>query len=398
MTNRERERRTLDFQKSEDRGAVEETFYPWVLTTQRFIKEGMPVDIANGARDITNDLDGNVENQKEKYFPVAWGEGVMKYEKYLGFDPVRRIHFVLPFRRFEEKIIEDTPEHIVRQDVFGRYLELKKGGLVETEYRSVIDPEHPEQWEKLKAHAMKELEQYTDEAINKAYAPLKEGHDRGEYSIRLHLEGFFWTARELMNFEPVLYAFYDQPELLHDINDFICWVYKEKAMKVIDILQPDVVYFNEDLSGVNGPLISPDTFDEFVGAYYKELIPMMKERGVGNVIVDTDGEFEALIPNFIAAGVDGFLPMDVNAGMDIVKIRQKFPKLKFIGGYNKLEIAKGKEAIDAEFERILPVIRGGGYIPGADHQVPPSASLENYMYYIKRLTELMHQAGADLPD
>ena len=167
-------------------------------------------------------------------------------------------------------------------------------------------------------------------------------------------------------------------------------------MKVIEILQPDVVYFNEDLSGVNGPLISPDTFDEFVGSYYRELIPMMKERGVGNVIVDTDGEFETLIPNFIAAGVDGFLPMDVNAGMDIVKIRQQFPKLKFIGGYNKLEIAKGKEAIDAEFDRILPVIRGGGYIPGADHQVPPSASLEDYRYYIHRLSEVMKQAGADI--
>ena len=73
MTNRERERRTLDFQKAEERGAVEETFYPWVLTTQRFIKEGMPADIANGARDITNDLDGNAENQKEKYFRyIRW--------------------------------------------------------------------------------------------------------------------------------------------------------------------------------------------------------------------------------------------------------------------------------------------------------------------------------------
>lgn len=399
MTNRERERKTLDFAKQSEldgRGSIEETFYPWVLTTQRFKKEGMPADIADGARDITNDLDGNAESQKEKYFPVAWGEGVMEYEKYLGFDPVRRIHFVLPFRRFEEKIIEKTPEHTVRQDVFGRYLELKTGGQVETEYRSVVDPDEPEQWEKLKAHAMKELELYTDEAIYQAYAPLKEGHDRGDYSIRLHLEGFFWTPRELMNFEPVLYAFYDAPELLHDINDFICQVYKEKAMKVIEILQPDVVYFNEDLSGVNGPLISPDTFDEFVGSYYRELIPMLKERGVGNVIVDTDGQFEALIPNFIAAGVDGFLPMDVNAGMDIVKIREKFPKLKFIGGYNKLEIAKGKEAIDAEFDRILPVIRGGGYIPGADHQVPPSASLEDYRYYIHRLSEVMKQAGADI--
>ena len=88
--------------------------------------------------------------------------------------------------------------------------------------------------------------------------------------------------------------------------------------------------------------------------------------------------------------------MDVNAGMDIVKIRRQFPGLKFIGGYNKLMIAEGKEAIDAEFARILPVIRGGGYIPGADHQVPPSASLENYRYYIQRLSEVMEQAGADI--
>ena len=396
MTNRERERKTLDFGRPEGRGSVEETFYPWVSTARRYKSEGMPATIADGARDITNDLDGNTEGQKEKYFPVAWGEGVMAYETYLGFDPVRRIHFVLPFRRFEEKIIEATPEHVVRQDVFGRYLERKKNGLVETEYKPVINPEKPEEWERLKAHALKELESYTDEAIERAYMPLKAGHDRGDYSVRLHLEGFFWTPRELMNFEPVLYAFYDQPELLHDINDFICKVYREKAMKAIEIIEPDVVYFNEDLSGVNGPLISPECFDEFVGAYYRELIPMMKERGVGNVIVDTDGEFEKLIPNFIAAGVDGFLPMDVNAGMDIVKIRRQFPKLKFIGGYNKLMIAEGKEAIDAEFARILPVIRGGGYIPGADHQVPPSASLENYRYYIKRLSEVMRQAGADI--
>ena len=94
--------------------------------------------------------------------------------------------------------------------------------------------------------------------------------------------------------------------------------------------------------------------------------------------------------------MDGFLPMDVNAGMDIVKVREKFPRVKFIGAFNKLEIDKGKEAIDREFARILPVIRQGGYLPGADHQVAPSASYENYLYYISRLKEMMKQAGADI--
>ena len=120
---------------------------------------------------------------------------------------------------------------------------------------------------------------------------------------------------------------------------------------------------------------------------------MLRTHGVGNVFVDTDGDFMKAIPVFLDAGVDGFLPMDVNAGMDIVKVRQQFPKLKIIGGYNKLEIEKGPAAIDAEFARILPVVRQGGYIVGADHQVPPSASLENYKYYIARLREVMAQCG-----
>lgn len=87
--------------------------------------------------------------------------------------------------------------------------------------------------------------------------------------------------------------------------------------------------------------------------------------------------------------------MDVNAGMDIVEVRKKYPKLKFIGAYNKLEIEKGKEAIDKEFERILPVVRQGGYVPGADHQVTPDTSFENYKYYITKLKEAMMQSGAD---
>ena len=395
MTNREREQATLNFQKPEGRGTVAETFYPWVLTTNRFKEEGMPAEIADGAKDITNNIVGNKANQTEKYLAAEWGRGVMEYEQYLGFDPVRRIHFVLPFRRFEEKIIEETPEHIIKQDIYGRQVIKNTGSDLELDYKPVI--ETMEDWENLKLHAEKELEAYfSDEQIEAAYGHLAEGHNRGDYSIRLNIEGFFWVPRELLGIEAHMYAFYDEPELLHAINDYILEIYRTKLLKVIDLVQPDVIYFIEDLSGKNGPMVSPDCFEEFVADYYRALIPLFKKHGVGNVFVDTDGDFARLIPNFMDAGVDGFLPMDVNAGMDIVEVRKQFPKLKFIGSFNKLEIAKGPEAIDKEFDRILPVIRGGGYIPGSDHQVAPSTSLENYQYYIKKLKKIMEQAGADL--
>jgi hypothetical protein len=394
VTNREREYQTLNFGHPEDRGAVEETFYPWVLTTNRFKTEGMPAEIADGAKDITNNIVGNKANQGEKYLPVNWGEGVMAYENYLGFDPVRRIHFVLPFRRFEEKVIEETPDHVIKQDIYGRQTIKKADSELELDYKPVISGQ--DDWDRLKERAAGELEKYfTDELIRQTYGPLVEGHERGDYSIRLNIEGFFWVPRELMGIEAHLYAFYDEPELMHDINDYILQVYQTKLMDVIRLVRPDVVYFMEDLSGKNGPMVSGDCFDEFVGAYYRQLVPMMKEAGVGSVMVDTDGDFSLMIPHFMDAGIEGFLPMDVNAGMNIVKVREQFPTLKFIGSFNKLEIAKGPEAIEREFQRILPVIRQGGYIPGSDHQVAPSTSLENYRYYIGRLKEYMKQAGAD---
>lgn len=66
--------------------------------------------------------------------------------------------------------------------------------------------------------------------------------------------------------------------------------------------------FEEDLSGCNGPMISPDTFEEFVADYYRQLFPFLKEKGVKNIFVDTDGDFNRLIPQFIAAAWTASFP------------------------------------------------------------------------------------------
>lgn len=355
MTNRDRERETLDFGLPGLRGSVEETFYPWDLTARRFYGEGLPEDIYQG-------LCLPQESPWEKYFKVSFGKPVMDYEKYFSFDPLRRIKFLLPFGSDSGIKIHSWQE-----------------------------------WETVKQRAAKELEDYfNEEYIKKAYGCLAVGHRRGDYPIRLSIEGFFWIPRELLGVEEHLYAFYDEPELIHDMNRYALKIYETYLPMLFSVIQPDVVYIQEDLSGKNGPMISPECFREFIGNYYRELIPMLKEHGCGNVFVDTDGDFMRLIPEFIAAGVDGFLPMDVNAGMDIVAVRREYPGLKFIGGFNKLKISEGPEAIDLEFERIGSVIRQGGYIPGADHQVAPSASLDNYRYYIKKLHKAMALACTDI--
>ena len=136
-------------------------------------------------------------------------------------------------------------------------------------------------------------------------------------------------------------------------------------------------------------MISPDLFDEFIAPYYRELIPFLKERGAGEIFLDTDGDFTLMIPNLMACGIDGVLPVDVNAGVDIVKVRQAYPNLKFWGGFNKLAIIQGPEAIEAEFRRLEPVIRQGGCIICTDHQAAPQTPLAHYRYYLQRLREVM---------
>jgi hypothetical protein len=387
MNARERFNATLNFDMNIDRGAVMETFYPWDLTLERWKNEGLSRNLI----DYMWCPKGKVPGSEEVYLNSRMAEGVYNFESYFGFDGVKRVTFNLPFFNFEEKIIKDTDEYCIKQCNDGWQRKFYKERDLVEETKPVV--ESIDDWNRLKERAKIEIEKnYTDENIIKIYSPFIEGHKRGDYSIRLNVPGFFWTPRTLLGIEEHMYALYDYPEMINDMNEFILQVYIDKLSRVLDILPADLVYIMEDLSGTNGPMLSPAHFDEFIGAYYKKLIPLLKEHGVKNVFVDTDGDFKSLIPNFIEAGVDGFLPMDVNAGMDIVAVREKFPKVKFIGAFNKLCIAEGKEAIDKEFERLMPVIKQGGYIPGADHQVAPSTSLEDYKYYIKRLKEVMKEA------
>jgi len=391
ITNRERENATLSFQKPLDRGPVEETFFPWTLSLNRWKDEGLPINIADGVYSTG----GREIRPEEVYIHTVMAGGVYEYERYLGFDGIKRLFFNLPFLNFETKTIDETEDYIIKQEFDGwQRKHYKNRDLIE-EHRPVICCKND--WELLKQKAVSEIEKYySDENFQSLCGIYKERHENGDFSVRIGITGFFWTPRTLLGIEQHLLAYYDYPEMLHDMNRFILEVYYERLGKMLDILPADVLYIMEDLSGANGPMISPALFDEFVGSYYRQLVPFLKSKGVGHIFVDTDGDFNILIPNFIETGIEGFLPMDVNAGMDIVAVRQKYPMLKFIGAFNKLKIAQGQEAIDSEFERLLPVIRQGGYIPGCDHQVAPSTPFENYLFYIDRLKEVMKEAGKDL--
>jgi len=110
--------------------------------------------------------------------------------------------------------------------------------------------------------------------------------------------------------------------------------------------------------------------------------------------VDTDGDCFDLIPLFLEGGATGMYPMEASCGMDIVKVRKAFPRLRMMGGVPKAEIIRGASRIDQILEPVAAVLKTGGYIPFGDHFIPPDVSWANFRYYREKLNALTAKGTA----
>jgi len=206
------------------------------------------------------------------------------------------------------------------------------------------------------------------------------------------LNGFFWFPRTLLGIQRHLLAFYDQKELMHRINtDLLEW-----NLKVIDqlcaVCTPDWMTFAEDMSYNYGSMLSKQAFDEFMLPYYRQIVPKLKERGI-ITIIDSDGDITVPAHWFEEAGLEGILPLERQAGVDIAKLRREHPRMRFIGHFDKMTQDKGEDVMRAEFERLIPTAAKGGFLPSCDHQTPPGVSYEDYKVYIRLFQEYGEKAG-----
>ena len=210
--------------------------------------------------------------------------------------------------------------------------------------------------------------------------------ERGEAVVWCTVEGFFWFPRTLMGFQKLMLAFSDQPELLHAINRDLLEFNLRLLDEIFQVCIPTFMTIAEDMSYNHGPMISKRTFDEFVAPYYRTLLPRLRERGIP-LFMDTDGDVTRLVPWLEELGIEGVLPLERQAGVDGLKLRQQFPGLRMVGHFNKMTMNPGEAAMRAEFERLVPLMKTGGFIPSVDHQTPPGVSLEEYRCYLRLLRE-----------
>ncbi len=209
---------------------------------------------------------------------------------------------------------------------------------------------------------------------------------RGELVVWMVFEGFFWFPRTLFGIEDHLMAFYDEPDLMHKMNQALV-EWQQRVLEVLcEVVTPDIMTFAEDMSYNHGPMLSRSMYDTFMHPYYRQIVPLLRQRNI-LVFADSDGDVTHPIEWFKSSGLQGILPLERMAGVDVQKIRADHPEWLMLGAFDKTVMHKGEAAIRAEFERLLPVMRSGGFAPGCDHQTPPGVSLNDYRLYLQLFRE-----------
>jgi hypothetical protein len=211
--------------------------------------------------------------------------------------------------------------------------------------------------------------------------------------VALHVGSFPWgvfgTARDILGVEELLLGFYTQPDLVRDIMDTLTDLWLALYEEIVPCVEIDMIHIWEDMSGKQGSLISPAMIEEFMMPNYRKLHDFAKAERIPVINVDSDGLVDDLIPVMMANGMNFMYPFEVQAGSDVERYRRQYPALAMLGGLNKYALTQGKAAIDREIDRASRMLKHGRYIPSLDHLIPSDVPWDAYVYYIRRLKEIM---------
>jgi uroporphyrinogen decarboxylase len=294
---------------------------------------------------------------------------------------------------FETKTLEDEGEYELVRDFAGRtvrYFKNRRSGFM-PEY---VD--HPvkdiRSWEEKCLWRMNPSSPERLPGIEKAIAGAKTAAAEGRI-ICANLVGGYMYLRSLMGPVDIMYLLYDNPELIKACME--TWF--NLADAVYATIQKEVVFdevfIGEDICYNHGSLISEDMIREFLFPYYQQLLSNIRARQLDknrilHFQVDTDGFSDSIIRLYRELGMDYLSPFEAASGCDVIRTAREYPDLLISGGFDKRILAKDKDAIGREIDRIMPVMKKrGAYIPTCDHGVPEEVNFENYRYYRSRMKE-----------
>jgi len=299
--------------------------------------------------------------------PQDWGTGV-RVDLYPGF---------------EAKIVQDLGDEYVQMQA--------DGVLVKKQRSSVSIPMHVghtlvdrASWKK---HYLPRLDPSNPERLPRDWDRRVAVWRNPNRSHPVFVGGgsLFGKIRDWMGIENLSLVVYDDPAWFQEMVTTLADLSVALLEKVFATGgQFDGCGMWEDMCYNAGPLLSPAHFKQYLVPQYRRITDLCRRHGVDVVWVDCDGKIDDLMPLWLDAGVNCMFPLEIGTwGADPVKYRKQYGRdLLMMGGFDKHILARTWADIQAEVRRLAPLVEEGGYIPFADHRVPPDVPLKNYMAYL----------------
>lgn len=281
---------------------------------------------------------------------------------------------------FVSRVVEERGDKQVIMNPDGLLAEVPKDGhdTIPHFVRSSVTT--PDDWKRVKAERMRrdDPERAVDvEALRKRHPP-----DR-DYALGVNCGSMIGKIRDVLTFEGLAYACYDYPDMVEDMVETACVLVEDALDRLLPHLDFDYASGWEDICFKNGPIVSVDFFKRVVVPRYKRIGEKLRAAGIDLWYTDCDGDVRPLIPGFLESGINCLFPYEVNSCVHPSELLAEFGKdLRIMGGFDKLEMIKGRAAIKAYMETLVPLVERGGFIPFCDHRCPPDVHPDDYLYYL----------------
>ena len=370
MTNRERAMNILHYQPVDRMPAVHFGYWAELLT--EWAEQGkIPRELAEGNYD-------NSPKDKELDRLIGWD---FNWNSCTGTNNGLWPHF-------ETKVLETLPDGTRRVQNHVGLIEKIKPGITSIPSEDDYLMKDREAFETLFKPRMR----YVPERTNvEYYTHFNERRDPTK-PIGISIGSLMGDIRDMTTVKGMSYLMYDEDEeLFAELVD----TYADMQYACVEALlatgaRYDFAHYWEDICFKNGPLLSPEIFDELCAKHYKKRNDLCHQYGIDIISLDCDGVTEKLLPTWFENGVNTMFPIEVGVwGDQFEPARKKFGKgMLGVGGMDKTAFRKDKAAVDAEIERMKRLASLGGFIPCPDHRLMPGTKFELVQYYAEEIKKI----------
>lgn len=184
--------------------------------------------------------------------------------------------------------------------------------------------------------------------------------DRNEqYVAAFVAPGVFEMTHHLMRMENALMNYYEEPEAMQELIEYVTDYEIRWAKEIIDHIHPDAIFHHDDWGSQISSFLSPAMFEEFILPAYKKIYGFYKENGVELIVHHNDAYSANLVPFMIEMGID--IWQGVMSTNNVPELIQKYgDDIIFMGGIDSSKIDKPDWTAEETLSIVEDVCRAAG--------------------------------------